>query len=108
MNQNETQKRMRVEVAIASPPTQKCRATVALMEEMTRQFPDTVRLDVYIWGQMPPKTATMRYCMLRKVCRVPSVLINGRIVSNDAIPDAETVESAIRSELAKGPEGWVE
>ncbi len=108
VNKNRPQKRLRLEVVIAGPPTQKCRATVAVMEEMTRRFPDLVRLDVYVWGQTPPVTTTVSYRAQRKYCRVPAVYINGRLVTKQVVPESRKVDARIREELAKGPEGWQE
>ena len=54
-NETAPQSRLRLEAIIASPPTKKCRATLKLMEEMTRRFPDEVRLDVYDLGRNWPR-----------------------------------------------------
>jgi len=99
-------KRLRLEVVVASPPTRKCTATLKIMEEMTRLFPDQVRLDVYALGGSMRVIPT-RSCLAElKTWTVPSVYVNGKPVTKKAVPDREEVERKIREELAKGPEAW--
>jgi hypothetical protein len=97
---------MRLEAIVASPPTKKCRATLELMEEMTRRFPDEVRLDVYALGRNWAVTPTMSCMAEHKSWRVPSSYVNGRPISKAGPPDAEALEAKIREELAKGPDAW--
>jgi hypothetical protein len=106
MNENEPQKRLRLEAIIASPPTKKCQATVAALEEMTRRFPDAVRLDVYDLGKSWPATPTMSCLAQVKMWRVPSAYVNGRLLAKQGVPEPEELEAVIREELAKGPKGW--
>jgi hypothetical protein len=106
MTEDKRGKRLRLEVVVASPPTQKCRAIEAVMKEMTRRFPDMVRLDVYVLGQRVPVMPTRSYLHQGKIRRVPSAYVNGHLVAKQVVPDPMTVESRIREELAKGPEGW--
>ena len=102
----EPRQRLRLEAIIASPPTKKCRATLAQMEEMTRRFPDQVRLDVYDLGKSWPMTPTVSCLAQMKMWRVPSAYVNGRLLAKQDVPDLEELETRIREELAKGPEGW--
>lgn len=106
VNESAPQQRLRLEAIIASPPTKKCRATLKLMEEMARRFPDEVRLDVYDLGRNWPSTPTMSCLSEYKTWRVPSAYVNGHPVSKAGPPDAETLEAKIREELAKGPDAW--
>jgi hypothetical protein len=98
--------RLRLEAIVASPPTKKCRATLELMEEMTRRFADQVRLDVYDlgrnWQTKPTRSCQAEY----KTWRVPSAYVNGRPVAKAGPPDPEELEAKIREELAKGPDAW--
>lgn len=102
----EPQQRLRLEAIIASPPTKKCRATLELMEEMTRRFTDEVRLDVYDLARNWPTTPTVSCLSEYKTWRVPSTYVNGRPVSKAGPPDPEELEASIREELAKGPDAW--
>ena len=102
----EPQQRLRLEAIVASPPTKKCRATLKLMEEMTRRFPDQVRLDIYDLGRNWPATPTVSCLAEYKMWRVPSAYVNGRPVSKAGPPDPEELEARIREELAKGPDAW--
>lgn len=104
--ENEPQQRLRLEAIVASPPTKKCKTTLALLEEMTRRFPDQVRLDVYGLGWRWEVTPTMSCLSDYKTWRVPSAYVNGRPVSKAAAPDPEELEARIREELAKGPAAW--
>jgi hypothetical protein len=99
-------RRLRLEAIVASPPTKKCRATLELMEEMTRRFPDETRLDVYDLGRNWPATPTMSCLAEYKTWRVPSAYVNGRPISKAGAPDAEALDAKIREELAKGPDAW--
>ena len=107
VNGDKPAKRLRLEVLVANPPTRKCRKVTAIMEEMTRQFPDRVQLDIYVIGQKPPVLPTGLYlqenCKLR---RVPSAYVNGHLVARKAVPDPFAVVLEIGRELAKGPESW--
>jgi hypothetical protein len=106
MKMQQPPKRLRLEVIVASPPTQKCRAITAVMEEMTRRFPDVVRLDVYVLGRQLPVMPTMSYLRQGKLRRVPSAYVNGRVVAKQVVPDSLAIEARIREELAKGSESW--
>ena len=105
-NETEPQQRLRLEAIVASPPTKKCRATLEVMEEMTRCFADEVRLDIYNLGRNWSAAPTMSCLSEYKTWRVPSVYVNGRPVSKAGPPDAEALEAKIREELAKGPDAW--
>jgi hypothetical protein len=106
VNEIRPQQRLRLEAIIAIPPTKKCRTTLKLMEEMTRRFPDEVRLDIYDLGRNWPTTPTPSCLSEYKTWRVPATYVNGRPISKAGPPDAEALEARIREELAKGPNAW--
>jgi hypothetical protein len=105
-SETKPQRRLRLEAIVASPPTKKCQATLQLMEEWPRRFPDEVRLDIHGLGRNWPTMPTMSCLAEYKTWRVPSAYVNGRPVSKAGPPDAEALEAKIREELAKGPDAW--
>ena len=101
-------RRMRLEVLVSFMPTKKCRALVAIFEDLVRRWPDELRLDVYEAGSEPRVKVTRGYAAADKRKKVPCAFVNGRQVADGDVPDALLVEARIREELSRGSESWEE
>jgi len=99
---------MRLEVLVSFMPTRKCRALVAMCEDLVRRFPDELRLDVYEVGSAPRVKVTRGYAAADKRKKVPSAFVNGLQVADGEIPDPSFVEQRVREELARAPDAWEE
>jgi hypothetical protein len=84
--------RLRLEALIARSPTRKCKAIVAVLEELVAEHPGLVRLDVYLAGEQPSVQPTGGYQGFRKFKHVPSAFINGKVVAVREVPAKEAVE----------------
>jgi len=97
---------LRIEALIASPPTPKCEAILRMLEDISASYLDDVRVDIYLAGEQPGVTPTTGYQSSDKFRSVPSVYVNGFILSQGGAPDRSALESMVASELAKGPGNW--
>jgi len=103
-----TLRRMRHEVLISFMPTKKCRAILAMFEDLVRRWPDALRLDVYEAGSEPRVKVTRGYASADERKKVPRAFLNGRQVADGQVPDPVLVEQILEEELARGPDGWEE
>lgn len=89
--------RIKLEIYIARPPTQNCRALRAVMEDLVQRYPDEVRLVVFERG-VPYQEApseTLR-TLITKGGGVPVSFVNGKpIVVGGRAPTREEVEAKI-------------
>ncbi len=106
-----------VEVLIATPPTSKCLETIEILEELVRRYPDEVQLVVFRRGvdfmpselrlEVPnceedvvPKQASpqMRQ-LIHKASVVPSVVMDGDLLSSAVVPNLEELEARVQDVL---------
>ncbi|MFZ2955421.1 MAG: hypothetical protein WA705_00795 [Candidatus Ozemobacteraceae bacterium] len=94
---------MRIELLLAYPPTQKCRAIKAIAAEALEQYPGLLRIDEYEAGTTCPLAPTQGYRTTRsgtgKFKKIPSVFVNGVMVSAGEIPEREVLFQAIETQL---------
>lgn len=103
-----SEKRMRIEALIASPPTAKCEAILALLEEVESLHPEVVVIDIYLAGEQPGRTPTKGYQDKGKFKRVPSVFVNGAMAAQAEVPRRESLLALVDAELAKSSAAWLE
>lgn len=100
-------KKMRLEAVVASPPTAKCKAILAMLETAVAAHPDLLVLDIYLAGEVPSVEPTVAYKGRGKFRRVPMVFVNGILIAEAAVPDQGALDAAINTSLKKGPPGWL-
>ncbi len=99
---------MRLEILIASPPTRKCKTILDMMQAQVIKYPEKLRLDIYYAGSQPFTVPTAGYMNQGKQKRVPSVFVNGSMVSCGDVPDEENLQTAVEEELSKHASSWAE
>ena len=103
-----SERRMRVEALIASPPTEKCEIILAMLDELQAAHPGELLVDVYLAGEQPGSTPTKGYQDKGKFKRVPSLFVNGVMVCQAEVPERGELERILALELAKGPQRWMD
>ena len=93
---------MRVELYVAAPPTSKCKQAIALAEQAAEAYPDRLKLVVYGRGVPRCDPPTLGFYRAGKIRPIPSVWVNGVLVTWGEVPDAERMRSVIEDELSKG------
>ena len=101
-------KKMRLEAVVASPPTAKCKAILAMLEAAVAAHPDLLVLDIYLAGEVPSVEPSVAYKGRGKFRRVPMVFVNGIIIAEASVPDQSALDAAIDVGLKKGPLGWID
>lgn len=103
-----SERRLRIEALIASPPTAKCEIILAMLDELMAAHPGELLVDVYLAGEQPGATPTKGYQDKGKFKRVPSVFVNGVMASQAEVPERGELERLLAEELAKGPQRWMD
>lgn len=108
MKNDAMEKKLRLEVLVAYPPTSKCRALVELMKTLVEEHPEKVRLDVYYAGETPSKVPTRGYQRDPdgKRRKIPSAYVNGKKVASQEVPALDEVRNVLLRELSKGSAAW--
>lgn len=112
-------KTIKVEVLIATPPTAKCQATVAVLEGLVRSHPDEVRLVVFRRGidfappemrleetdsemaAAPREVSLQMRTLINKGTAVPSIVMDGELYSSFSEPVLEELERKVKEILAR-------
>lgn len=97
---------MRIEALVASPPTQKCKAILAMFEKIVQKYPDMVHADVYYAGTQPSVIPTKGFQRNPNRKKIPSVYVNGRPIAQGEVPEESTLMHAVQEELQKGERKW--
>jgi hypothetical protein len=110
-------KNIKLEVLIATPPTQKCEETVKVLEEVVRRHPDEARLVVFRRGidftpvemrpqgyaseaDCAPKEASLQMrTFISKGRSVPTVVIDGVYFSTFDVPDLDQLSARVQEIL---------
>lgn len=100
------ERRMRLEILVASPPTSKCKQIISSMKAIVEKHPDRLRLDIYYAGMQLTIIPTRGYQCEGKLKKVPSVYVNGICVANGEVPDFVEVEKVVEEELSRGIHYW--
>jgi hypothetical protein len=108
---------IKVEVLIATPPTNKCEETRVVLEEIVRRHPDEARLVVFKRGIdfMPDELRMNEYAteadnhpkepsvqmrqLITKGRAVPTVVVDGVLFSTFDVPEFEKLESRMQEIL---------
>lgn len=89
---------IRLEILVASPPTKKCKAIIAMFEKFLLEFPDQLQLDIYYAGEPMTAKPTDGYKKeTGKIRKIPSAYVNGKNVASKEVPD----EQLVRDEILK-------
>lgn len=88
-----------IEVYVASPPTFKCKRMIELAEEIAKDFPEKIKINIYYKGQPIPDDATSGFRGSLKSIGIPSIFIDGRWVATTNIPEKEKVEKIVEEDL---------
>jgi len=88
-----------IEVYVASPPTFKCKRMIELAEEIAKDFPEKIKINIYYKGQSIPDDATSGFKGSLKSIGIPSIFIDGRWVATTNIPEKEKVEKIVEEDL---------
>ena len=109
-------KSIKIEVLIATPPTNKCGETLAVLEELVRSHPDELRLVIFRRGIdfAPPemqsgdfnpedclhKEASLQMRQLiNKGSAVPVVVVDGVLFCSFVVPDPLELDTKIKGLL---------
>ncbi len=108
---------IKLEVLIATPPTEKCEETIKVLEEVVRRHPDEARLVVFRRGvdfvpeemrimenvseeDRVPKEASLQMRVLITKCRaIPTVILDGELFSTYDVPVLEKLEAKVQEVL---------
>lgn len=93
---------LRIEVEIARPPTAKCRALLALLEDVLRRYPGRLRLTVYERGAPWPERPTYGFVAYSKSAEVPKLFVGGRLLAWKQVPALDDVLAAVERALRAG------
>jgi hypothetical protein len=99
--EKETEKKVWIEILVASPPTARCKAMIAFFESFLSEFPGKIRLDIYYAGE--PRYCTPSQGFQKetgKIRRIPSGYVNGRNVASKDLPDRDKILAIIINEIA--------
>ena len=100
------ERKMRIELLLASPPTKKC---LFLKDTFTKFITENslLRLDIYYAGDSITISTTKGYKKtLDKRIKIPMIFINGNPVPKEYHTDISFLKSQITMELAKGEQQW--
>ena len=90
------EKIVRLEILVASPPTKKCKAMIAMFEKFMDEFPGQLKLDIYYAGEPMLTQPTEGFRKeTGKVLKIPSAYVNCKNVASQEVPDEETVRKEI-------------
>lgn len=87
---------VRLEILVASPPTQRCKAIMKMFQALLTEFPDKLKLDIYYAGE--PRVVEPTDGFKRetgKIRKIPSAYVNGKKVASKDIPELEKVRNEI-------------
>ncbi len=99
--------KLTLEIYIARPPTHKCQAMIAVMEEAVQRHPDEVRLIIFERGvpwQEEPCTA-LKANINKGGGGVPLAFVGGKFLVGDRVPTPEDVEGKI-AEVQRDQARW--
>lgn len=89
--------RLRLEIYIARPPTQKCWQLISVMEEVVRLHPDEVRLLIFErgvpWHEQPCEA--LRTNVDKGGGGVPLSYVSGRFVAGARVPSLAEIEASV-------------
>jgi len=92
---------IQLEILVASPPTKKCKAMMALFEKFLTEFPGKLKLNIYYAGEPMRGTPSEGYRKeTGKIRKIPSAYVNGKNVASKEIPEEEKVRSYIKQEIS--------
>ncbi len=112
---------IKLEVLIATPPTQKCEETVKVLEEIVRRHPDKARLVVFRRGidftpdemrvkeyateeNCAPKEASLQMrTFISKGRSVPTIVMDGVFFSTFDVPSLDELEARVQEILQGNP-----
>jgi hypothetical protein len=90
------EKIVRLEILVASPPTKKCKAIIAMFEKFMDEFPGQLKLDIYYAGEPMLGNPTEGYKKeTGKIRKIPSAYVDGKNVVSKEVPDEEIVRKEI-------------
>lgn len=101
-----SERKMRIEVLVAYPPTDKCRAILTMAQEAVVQEP-RLRLDVYESGSPPLVKPTAGWLKPppnadhAKFKKIPSIYVNGCPLACGKVPDREEFYKMIAEQLER-------
>lgn len=90
--------KLKLEVYVASPPTRKCRALLAVLETVVRRHPEQLQLVVFArgaaWSELPSPgfRAAIHKCNVVPLCYVANQFILGAKVERP-VPTVEELEA---------------
>ena len=103
-----TEKKMRLELLLAGPPTKKCLELQEVFQGFVVEN-QRIRLDIYYAGSAINIQTTKGYKKtLDKRIKIPMVFINGKPIPEDCHSDKNQLHLFIVEEFNKGEEEWQE
>jgi len=112
-------KKVVIEVLIATPPTSKCEETVEKLREIVHRHPDETSLVIFKRGidfmpedfrmeeymteedYLPKDPSLQMRTLITKARAVPTVIINGEVFSTCEVPESEELEAKVNETLQK-------
>jgi len=88
-----------IEVYIASPPTFKCKRMIELSEEVAKDYPEKIKINIYYKGQPIPDEATSGFRASLKSIGIPSIFVDGRWVATTNAPEKERFKEIVEEDL---------
>lgn len=100
-------KKLRIEILVASPPTKKCKAMIALFEQFLEEFPARLTLNIYHAGEPMTGNPTKGFKNdSAKIRKIPTAYVNGINVAKQIVPQIQDVRNIILDELSKPESEW--
>lgn len=107
-NEFETEKKLRIEILVASPPTRKCKAMIEFFESFLEEFPGKLMLNIYYAGEPMMGNPTDGFKNdSAKTRKIPTAYVNGVNVARQALPNPDEVRQTITTELGKPDNQWL-
>jgi len=93
--------KIKVELFIAWPPTSLCTQLTGMTRRVAAEFGEQVEINIYQRGQPYPDQPTEGFMKLRKLIRLPAILVDGELLAERELPTEQKLRATIKKKLKK-------
>ena len=94
--------KIRLELLLAWPPTSFCTRLTEIANKVTAEFGERVEINIYHRGQTYQVEPTAGFMRARKTMQIPSILVDGELITQRELPTEERLRQAIKMKLDAG------
>jgi len=91
--------KIRVELLVAWPPTSFCTRLAEIANKVAGEFGERVEINIYHRGQSYPVEPTAGFMRARKTMQIPSILVDGELITQRELPTEERLRKVIKGKL---------